>query len=79
MSLPCHFHDEAHCHTGVLVGTAEAVNNIKFLAGKFFYGEFLNGFPCFFGHGFVIVGIFFGCPPNVVAAVVVEHDEFVFG
>ena len=31
MSLPSHFHDEAHFHAGVLVCTAETVNHIQFL------------------------------------------------
>ncbi|CCY65242.1 unknown [Prevotella sp. CAG:1124] len=45
MCLPSYFHDEADCHTGVLVSAAESVDNIQFLAGKFLLCYLLNSSP----------------------------------
>ncbi len=45
MGLPCNFHDEADFHAGVLVGTAEAVNDEQTLAAELLDGEFLKGNP----------------------------------
>ncbi len=77
--LPCHFHDEAHCHAGVGVGAAETVDNIEFLVAELVDGEGLDGLPCFFAGGFVVVFVFGGCPPHGVLGVFVENDELVFG
>ncbi|OPZ95303.1 MAG: hypothetical protein BWY72_02178 [Bacteroidetes bacterium ADurb.Bin416] len=30
VSLPCHFHDEAHFHAGIFVGAAERIDNVQF-------------------------------------------------
>ncbi len=79
MSLPCYLHDEADSHTCILVGTAETVDNIEFLAGQLVDGDFLNSSPGLFSHRLVVVGIFLGCPPYIVAGVIVEYDEFILG
>ena len=78
VGLPCYFHDEAYSHAGVLVGAAVAVDDIELLAGELVDGDFLDSFPSLFGDGFVVVGIFFGCPPYFVFGVCVKHDELVF-
>ena len=79
VSLPCHFHDEADGHAGVLVCAAETVDNEEGLVREFFDCEFLACFPGLFGSGLVIVLVFFGCPPDGVLGCFVEYDEFVFG
>ena len=48
----------------------------KFLAGQLVDGDFLNSSPGLFSHR-LVVGIFLGCPPYIVAGVIVEYDEFI--
>ncbi len=79
MSLPCNLHDETHCHTGVLVSTAEAVYNIELLARELAKSESLASFPCSFAGLLVVVGIFGSCPPYSVFRFLVEDNKFVFG
>ena len=43
MCLPCYFHDETDGHAGIFVCPTESIYNVKFLIGKFFYG---NVFYC---------------------------------
>ena len=78
VSLPCHFHDEAHSHAGVFVGTAEAVHYIELLVRELLYGKLLASSPCFFRSLLVVVGIFGGSPPYGVLRFLVENDELVF-
>ena len=39
----------------------------------------LTAAQVFFSHRLVVVGIFLGCPPYIVAGVIVEYDEFILG
>ena len=82
MCLPCDFHDETDLHAGVLVGSAESVDNVELLAGELLLGELLAGVPCLDGCLVVVVRIFLGGPPNrtwctFLGGVVVD-DELVF-
>ena len=77
--LPGDLHDKANCHTGVLVGAAEAVYHIELFAGELLDSQLFAGCPGFFGSRMVVVGIFGRCPPYGVLAHVIHHDEFVFG
>ena len=78
VSLPCHFHDETHSHAGIFVGAAEAVDNEEALVAEFLLGEVLHSLPGFFACGFVVVLVFFGCPPDGVLRFFVENNKFVF-
>ena len=77
MCLPCHFHDKAHLHACVFVGTAEAVDNIEFLVRQLFLSQFLNGFPCLWRSTVVVVLVFVTCPPYRVVRIFIVNDEFV--
>ena len=79
MCLPSYFHDEADCHSGVLVSAAESINYEKSLSGKFLKSELLAGFPCFLSSGMVVIGIFGSVPPNSVLGLVIHNDELIFG
>ena len=79
VSLPCNLNDETYSHTGVFVGTAEAVYNIKFLVGKFLKSQFLASFPGFLRCGLVVVLVFRCSPPYCVLGFLVENNKFVFG
>ena len=79
MRLPCHFHDEADGHAGVLVGAAEGIHHIEALAAEFFLGEVFHLFPNVFAHRMVVVGIVGRIPPNGVLRVGVHDDVFVLG
>ncbi len=79
VSLPCNFHNEAHCHTSVFVCTAEAVNDVEFLVAELIDCDLFDSFPSFLACGLVVVFVSLGCPPNGVLGVLVHYDEFVFG
>ena len=64
VSLPCHFHDEAHCQTGVGVGAAESVDDIKGLVAQLLVGDSLQSVPCSGCDSLVVVLIFVGSPPR---------------
>ena len=82
MSLPCNFHDEADLHAGVLVGTAETVDNIELLAAELLLGELLADIPGLFGSLVVVVRILRSGPPDFARSALfgglVVNDEFVF-
>ena len=79
MSLPCHLHDEAHGHAGVLVGTAESVDHIELFVAQFLLGQVFHLSPHLFAHRVVVV-LILGCrPPNGILGILVHHDVFVFG
>ena len=78
MCLPSYFYDETDSHTGIFVCAAECINYEQSLIGKLFLCDFLNGCPCFFCHGMVVVLIFIGCPPNSILGVFIHNDKLVF-
>ena len=77
--LPCNFHNEAHCHAGILIGAAESVHNEEPLAGELLSGQILYGSPDFLSHGVVVVGILRSCPPDGVLGVCIHNDVLVLG
>ena len=79
MGLPCNLHDETDLHPGVLVGTAETIDNEKPLTGKLVLSELLDLFPHSLGHLVVVVGIFRSVPPYGVLGVLVHDDVLVLG
>ena len=79
VSLPCHFHDEAHCHAGVLVGAAETVYNIEFLPESSSMARVLQAFQASSLARLCCRWDIRGSPPYGVFALFVENDEFVFG
>ena len=78
MCLPCNFHNETYGKTGVGVGSAESIDNIKGLVGKLLVGDCLESVPCFFRNGLVVILVFFGCPPDGVFRDLVFNEEFIF-
>ena len=78
VSLPCNFHYEADCHARVFIRAAECVHDVKFFAGKFVHGDFLDGVPRFDGCGMVVVFVFVRSPPYGVFGIIVHNDEFIF-
>ena len=79
MCLPGHFHDEADGHAGVLVGTAESIDDVQALVGKLLLGDLLHGLPCFLRSGVVVVLVLVGSPPHGVLGVFVHDDELILG
>ena len=79
MSLPSDFDDEADGEACSLVGTAESVHHVEFFIAKFFDGNVFDFSPYFFGHGVVVVFVFGGSPPDIIVALRIVHDVFVFG
>ena len=79
VSLPGHFHHEAHGHAGVLVGAAEGVNHVHLLAAELLLGYFLHLGPHVFAHRVVVVLISLAGPPYGVLRVLVHHDVLVLG
>ena len=79
VSLPCHFHDEADSHAGVLVGAAESIHNKQTLVGQLFLSQLLHGLPGFLGSRMVVVLVLVGGPPHSVLGVLVHDDELILG
>ena len=79
MRLPCHFHDKADSHAGVLVRAAESVDDIKLFVGQFLYGEFLYRIPRLLRRGMVVVFVLVRGPPNGILGVFVHDDKLVLG
>ena len=77
--LPCHFHDEADSHAGILVGAAEGIHNVQLLVGQLLDGQVLHCLPGGLGHGVVVVLVRVGGPPHGVLGVLVHDDVLVFG
>ena len=40
--LPGHFHDETHCHAGILVGAAESIHDVQALVGQLLLSDLLD-------------------------------------
>ena len=78
VSLPGHFHDETHLQTCRFVGAAERIDNEKTLVGQLLNGQVLNGIPCRFAHGLVVVLVRVARPPNGVLGGVVLDEELIF-
>ena len=79
MCLPCHFHNEADSHAGVFICAAESIHHIKVLAGELLNSYFLYLGPHLFTHRVVVVLVAFSGPPNLIVALRVVHNIFVFG
>ena len=79
MCLPGHLHDEADSHAGVLVGTAEGIDNEQALVAQLLLGDVLHGRPGLLGHGVVVVLVLVAGPPNGVLGVLVHDDVLVLG
>ena len=63
VSLPSNFHDEAHVHAGILVGTAESINYEQFLVAKLLLCKVFHYIPSFLRANVVVVLVFIGSPP----------------
>ena len=61
--LPCHLHDEANSHAGVLVGTAESIHHIEILVAEFLDSQVLHSSPHLLRHGVVVVLVLLRSPP----------------
>ena len=79
MSLPCHFHDEADSHAGILVGAAEDVHDVQLLIGQLLDGQTLALVPGSLRSGLVVVLALVRGPPHGVLGDVVHDDELVLG
>ena len=79
MSLPSHFHNEAHLEASSSVGTAEGVNDEELLVAEFSGGDLLEFSPSSLADGLVVVLVFLGSPPYSVLAGFVHHEELVLG
>ena len=79
MSLPSHFHNEAHLEASSSVGTAEGVNDEEPLVAEFSGGDLLEFSPSSLADGLVVVLVFLGSPPYSVLAGFVHHEELVLG
>ena len=79
MCLPCNLHDEADSHSGVLVGAAEAIDNIELLVGELLLCDLLDSGPCFLRSGMVVVLVLLACPPDGVLGVLIHDNELVLG
>ena len=77
VSLPSNLHDETNSHTSVLVGTAEAIDDIKLLVGKLLLSDLLHSGPCFLGSRMVIILILVRSPPYRVLGVLIHDDELI--
>ena len=78
MCLPCDFDDEAHCHAGIRVRTAECVNHKEALIGKLLFCKLFDCVPSLFGSRMVIILVFIGGPPDRIFGVLVHDDKLVF-
>ena len=78
MCLPCDFDDEAHCHAGIRVRTAECVNHKEALAGELLFCKLFDCVPSLFGSRMVIILVFIGGPPDRILGVLVHDDKLVF-
>ena len=74
VSLPCHLHDEADGHAGILVSTAESIHDEQSLVAQFLHGNILDSRPNGLIHRMVVVLILVGSPPHGVLGVLV-HDN----
>ena len=79
VGLPCHLHDEADGHTGVVVGAAEHVHDEQPLVGQLLLGQLLAGVPGLLRGGLVVVLELVRGPPHGVLGGVIHHDELVLG
>ena len=79
MSLPGHFHDEAHGHARVFVGTAEAVDDEQALVAEFLLGDVFHHLPSLLRGGMVVVLVFLAGPPYGVFRVFIHDDELILG
>ena len=77
VSLPCHLHDEANLHAGVVVCAAETVDHIELLVAQLILSELLAGLPCLLRGAVVVVMIFLRVPPYGVVRSSVINDELV--
>ena len=77
--LPGHFHDETHCHAGILVGAAESIHDVQALVGQLLLSDLLDSLPSLLGSGVVVVLVLIAGPPHGVLGVLVHHDELVLG
>ena len=77
--LPGHFHDETHCHAGILVGAAESIHDVQALVGQLLLSDLLDSLPSFLRSGVVVVLVLIAGPPHGVLGVLVHHDELVLG
>ena len=77
VSLPCYLYDEANCHAGVLVSTAESIYYVQVLTAQLFDSQLFHLCPNVLGHRVVVVLVALGGPPNGVLRVLVHNDVFV--
>ena len=77
MSLPSHLNDEANLHAGVLVSSAETVNNEQLLVAQLLLCNFLYCSPSLLGSTVVVVLVFLRSPPYCVVRILVVNDELV--
>ena len=77
--LPGHLHDETDLQTRILVGAAERIHHIKFLARELLRSDLLELLPGCLRNGLVVVLVLVGSPPDRVLRGVVHHEELVLG
>ena len=77
--LPGYLHDETDFEARVLVGAAERVHHVEFLARQLVGGDLLQLLPRLSGDGFVVVLVLVGGPPDGVARGIVQNEELVLG
>ena len=79
VGLPCHLHDEADGHAGVVVGAAEHIHHKQALVGQLLLRQLLAGIPSLLRGGLVVVFELVGGPPHGIPGGVVHHNELVLG
>ena len=79
VGLPCHLHDEADGHAGVVVGAAEHIHHKQALVGQLLLRQLLAGIPSLLRGGLVVVFELVGGPPHGIPGGVIHHNELVLG